>query len=405
MSTDPIETLPLRGVRLLAVEQYGAGPYGTLYLAQLGAEVIKIEPVTGGDVSRATGPHYLGNNDSHFFQTFNLGKKSLALNLKSLAGRELFHRLVATADAVSNNLRGDQPGKLGLDYAVLGAHKPTIVCAHLSAYGRNNDRAGWPGYDYLMQAEAGFMDVTGEPGSPPARFGLSMVDYMTGVVCSLGLLSALLAAVRTGRGCDLDVSLFDVALHQLSYPAVWYLNERDPTTRLPRSAHPSTVPSQLYTTRDGWVFVMAMTPKFWDLLIQGLGCQDLGRDARFVDVNARREHREVLTDILDGLFAERDTVDWVAHFSGQVPIAPVYDIPQALDNPWIADIDMVAEVDHPGNPGFRVLANPIQINNQRLPSTLAPALGGDTDSLLAELGYSTEEIAAMRSSGVIGSSG
>jgi succinate---hydroxymethylglutarate CoA-transferase len=241
--------LPLEGVRILSVEQYGAGPFGTLYLADLGAEVVKIEPPQGGDVSRASGPHYLGEGDSQFFQTFNRNKRSITLDLKHPDGQALLHRLVPRFDAVMNNLRGDQPAKLGLTYARLGPVKPSLVCAHLSAYGREGPRAAWPGYDYLMQAEAGFLSVTGEPGGPPARMGLSIIDYMTGITCSLALLAALLGAARTGRGRDVDVCLYDVAMHQLSYPATWYLNEGDVTGRRPRSGHPSVVPTETAADR------------------------------------------------------------------------------------------------------------------------------------------------------------
>ncbi len=161
--------LPLAGLRVLTFENFGAGPFGSMYLADLGAEVIKIESrEQGGDATRSMGPFFLGEHDSHFFQTFNLNKKSVALNLKHAEGREAFRRLVRTADVVMNNLRGDQPEKLGIDYATLGRVNPRILCAHLSAYGRDNERRGWPGYDYLMQAEAGYLHLTGEPGTPPA---------------------------------------------------------------------------------------------------------------------------------------------------------------------------------------------------------------------------------------------
>ena len=187
--------LPLNGLRIIAVEQYGAGPYGSCHLADMGAEVIKIENrKTGGDMSRSVGPHFLGENDSEFFQSMNRNKKSLTLDLKSEAGREILHRLVATADGLMGNLRGDQPEKLGLTYDDLKAHNPKIVCAHLSAYGRDGSRKSWPGYDYLLQAEAGFLSLTGETNSPPARFGLSMVDFMTGMTTAFGLVSAIVAA-------------------------------------------------------------------------------------------------------------------------------------------------------------------------------------------------------------------
>ena len=156
---------PLSGVRVLTLENFGAGPFGSMYLADLGAEVIKIENrATGGDASRGMGPYFLGEHDSQYFQTFNLNKKSATLNLKHPLGRAAFHRLVASADAVMNNLRGDQPALLGLRHDDLNAINPRIVCAHLSAYGLDNERYDWPGYDYLMQAEAGYLHLTGEPG-------------------------------------------------------------------------------------------------------------------------------------------------------------------------------------------------------------------------------------------------
>ncbi len=392
--------LPLKGVRILAVEQYGAGPYGSMHLADLGAEVIKIESPPGGDVSRSTGPYFLGDGDSQFFQTFNLNKHSLRLDLKSAEGREIFEKLVGTADAVLNNLRGDQPAKLGLDYATLGKINPKIVCAHLSAYGRDNERAAWPGYDYLMQAEAGFMSLTGEPGQPPARFGLSMVDFMTGTTMAMGLLAALVGAMRSGQGRDVDVSLFDVALHQLSYPATWYLNEGHETTRLERSAHPSTVPCQVYRTSDGWVMVMCMLEKFWQTFIAGIKRADLGTDPRFIDFPARREHREALTPLVDEALMQHDTAYWTGKFAGQMPIAPVFDIAQALDNPYVERIGMLQSVEHPQG-AQRMLRNPIKLDGQRLDGIACPPLSADADKLLAELGYSAEDRARLVEQGVV----
>ncbi len=388
--------LPLSGIRILAVEQYGAAPYGSQYLAQLGAEVIKIESPPHGDVSRQVGPFELGPEDSEFFQTFNGGKRSLRLDLKHPLGREVFERLVRTADAVLNNLRGDQPARLGLDYATLARLKPSIVCAHLSAYGRDNARASWPGYDYLMQAEAGFCHLTGEPGTPPARFGLSVVDFMTGMVMCIGLLAALLEAKGSGRGRDVDVSLFDVALHQLSYPATWYLNHGHRTTRLPRGAHPATVPAQAYKTKDGWVFVLCMLPKFWEELCRGLKRETLLSDPRFRDFAARRAHRDELTAELDAAFMEKTTAEWLVQFQGRIPIAPIYDLAEALANPFLAEIGMIELLDHPVRRGLRRLACPIKLDGRRPPGAPAPALDADAPAILAELGYTAEEIATLR---------
>ena len=395
--------LPLAGLRVLTFENFGAGPFGSLYLADLGAEVVKVESrEQGGDATRSMGPFFLGPHDSHFFQTFNLNKKSVALNLKHPAGRAAFQRLARTADVVMNNLRGDQPEKLGLDYATLGPVNPKLVCAHLSAYGRDNDRRGWPGYDYLMQAEAGYLHLTGEPGTPPARMGLSIIDYMTGITTATAILARLVGVMKTGRGGDVDVSLFDVALHQLTYPGNWYLNEGHRTERLPRSSHPSAVPVQLFPTADGWIFVMCMTDKFWQALTDALGRADLATDARFATAVARREHRDELTSVLDLEFQREPTRHWLDRLQGLLPAAPVHDLAQALDNPYARSIGMVRELPLPSRANFRVLANPIKLDGERLPARPAPGLGEHTDELLREAGYDAAAIAALRADGAAG---
>lgn len=387
--------VPLEGLRILAVEVYGAGPFGSAHLADLGAEVIKIEPREGGDVSRSVGPYALGEDDGHFFQSLNRNKKSLTLDLKHARGREVFLRLVATADGVMGNLRGDQPDKLGLTYETLAKANPRIVCAHLSAYGRDGPRRGWPGYDYLMQAEAGWLSLTGEPEGPPARMGLSVVDYSSGTTCALALLAGILQARRTGVGRDLDVSLYDVAMHQLNYPAAWYLNEGLVTGRAPRSAHPYIAPSQLYRTRDGWIFIMAQTQRFWELLCEKLGRTDLSSSAAFLDIPSRRKNRDELTRVLDEEFAKQKTEYWIRNLSGTVPCGPVYDMQQALENPYFRARGGVQVFDHPDRRGFRLVASPIRLG-EPLPARPAPKLGQHNDALLGELGYGAQEIRDLK---------
>ncbi len=369
---------PLQGLRILSIEQYGAGPYGTMLLAELGAQVIKIEaPSMGGDVSRATGPYFLGDGDSQFFQTFSRGKSSVALELKTPDGRAQFEAMVASADAVANNLRGDQPTNLNLTYPALKAINPKIVCAHLSAYGRDNDRAAWPGYDYLMQAEAGFLMMSGDPDGPPVRCGLSIIDFHTGSQLAVAILAGILGAQRTGVGCDMDVSLFETALHQLSYPATWYLNEGVKTGRLPRGAHPSIAPSQLFRTADGWLMLMCQTPKFWELFCDLTGQKGLKADPRFKQIKDRHAHLAALTETLDAVLSTQPTQHWIGLLGGQVPAAPVYDIAQALDNPFVAQIGMTDVVDHPEAQAgkLRMLASPIKVNGRRAPGKRAPKLG------------------------------
>lgn len=387
---------PLQGYRVLTFENFGAGPFGSLYLANLGAEVIKIESRdAGGDATRSMGPYFLGPHDSHFFQTFNMNKKSVVLNLKTPEGQAAFHKLAATAHVVLNNLRGDQPEKLGLDYATLKAVNPRLVCAHLSAYGRDNERKGWPGYDYLMQAEAGFLHLTGEPGTPPSRMGLSIIDFMTGITTAVGILASLLGVARDGHGGDIDVSLFDVALHQLSYPGNWYMNEGLVTGRVPRSGHPSATPVQLFRTADGWIFIMCMTEKFWQALCGAIARPDLLAHPDFVTIAKRRENRDALTGVLDAVFEQATTAEWLQRLQGLLPAAPVYDLPQALDNPYLTTIGMVQDVPHPLKPDFRALSNPIKLDGQRLANRRAPALGEHSSEVLGALGYTSEEIAQL----------
>jgi crotonobetainyl-CoA:carnitine CoA-transferase CaiB-like acyl-CoA transferase len=383
MSAKPSSSKPLAGIRVLTLEQFGAGPYGTMFLAELGAEVIKVE-APDGDPSRQVGPYKLGEADSEYFQAWNLGKKSVMLDLKSTKGRAGFEALVKTADCVVNNMRGTQPGKLAIDYASLKHLKPSIVCLHISAYGRANERADWPGYDFLMQSEAGLMELTGEPDGPPTRVGVSLIDSMSGLTGTVGLLACLLRAKTTGQGCDVDTCLYDVAMHQLTYPGLWYLNEGDVSPRVPRSAHLSLAPVQTFPTADGWIFIMCMTQKFWLSLCQAMDRTDLLDDPRFSDPNTRARNRATLTEALDPTFRTRTTAAWLATFNGLLPAAPVYRLDQALDSEFARATGMVSAVPHPAKGSLRVIANPLRIDGERLAQAACSPLGAD-NALLDKL--------------------
>ncbi len=404
MNPDPLDPtrLPLSGLRVLAVEQYGAGPFGTSYLADLGADVVKIENhKDGGDVGRHVGPHFFGEEDSHFFQTFNRNKRSITLDLKHPEGIAVFRKLVAGADAVLDNLRGDLPQKLGLTYEALSKVNPRIVCTHLSAYGRKGSRTAWPGYDYLMQAEAGHLSMTGEPEGPPTRYGLSIVDLMTGLAAAFGLLAGVTKARETGIGLDVDTSLFDVALHNLNYPATWYLNAGVVTGRTARSGHPSLVPSQLYRTSDGWLFVMCNKNKFWPLLAEALGHPEWIDDPELATFAARLQHRDRVTRVLDDALMTNTTSHWIEQLAGKIPVSPVFDIAEALDNPFVAERDSVLGYDYADGRSAHMVANPIRISGVSLPHHAAPKMGEHNWPLLREAGFDDDAIARLRDLGVI----
>ena len=395
-------TLPLERVRVLAVEQYGAGPFGTLFLADQGAEVIKIEnPNDGGDFARDVGPHFFTPEDSQFFHAYNRNKKSLTIDLGTKAGLAVFHDVVATADAVASNLRGDVPEKLGLTYEVLKKHNPKIVCAHLSAYGRSGSRTAWPGFDFLMQAEAGYFSLTGEPGGSPTRMGLSVVDQMTGLALAYALLAALTGARSTGEGRDIDVSLFDIALSNTAYPAIWYLNEGVVQERLERSAHPSLTPCQLYTTADGWIYLMCNKEKFWPVLCKVIGRDDWAADPRFASFKDRLENRALIEEMLDAELGSKMTAEWLKIFAGIVPAAPINDLAQALDNPFVIERGGIQTLELGGHGPYRMLNSPVRCEGEETPVNPAPRLGQHTNELLRGIGYDDVKLKVLRKEKVI----
>ena len=393
---------PLSGIRIVSVEQFGAGPWATMMLADLGAEIIKIEnPETGGDVARYV-PPYTAEQDSVYFQSFNRNKKSVTLNLQHPEATEVLHRLVRISDGVFNNLRGDLPARLGLDYPALSEVRSSIVCCSLSAFGREGSRAGEPGYDYLMQGYAGWMNLTGEPDGPPTKAGLSLVDLGAGAMASLGIASAIFRARQTGLGCDVDVNLFDTALAHLGYVAAWYLTKGYQAHRTPDSSHPSQIPSQVVPTEDGWLVVMCAKEKFFRNLVRILGAPELAEDRRFSSFADRLENRDILVPILKDLFRRKTTADWLALLKGKVPCAPVNTVAQAFADPHVAENNMILELPHPEFGTARVVASPIKVGGASVEPRRGPSLGEHNEPILAEyLGYSILEIEKLRNDGAI----
>ena len=394
---------PLAGLRIIAIDQFGAGPFGTQLLADLGAEIIKIEdPATGGDSSRATGAD-ARDGDSLFFQSFNRGKKSIALDLRHDGARAVFHDLVRVSHAVFNNLRGDQPPKLGLTYATLGAINPAVVCCSLSGFGLTGPRAGEPAFDYLIQGYAGWMSVTGEPDGPPGKCGVSVVDFAGGYAAMSALMAGLWDAQRSGVGRDIDISLLDTAVSMLSYLAAWSLNQDWQPRRVADSGHQALVPAQNFATRDGFIVIFCNKPKFWDALMDALELPEIARDPRFQTFADRLVHKDALVPLLAARFRERTTEAWLSRLRGRVPCAPVNTMAEALADEQVRARDMLIEVKHPARGTLREVASPVKTPGAITTPAPAPSLGQHTDDVLRDvLGYDAERIAALRAIGAFG---
>ena len=395
--------LPLEGLRILAVEQFGAGPLASQLLGDMGAEVIKIEDhAVGGDSARPVPPFALPDNDSYYFQSFNRNKKSVALRIRTPEGKAILRRLVPKADALYANCRGDAPEKLEITYKHLGPYNEKIVCCFLSGYGMTGPRAPEPAYDYLMQAYAGIMDLTGEPDGPPTKAGVSFVDFSGGFISLVGLLAALWEANRTGKGRDVDVALMDGALVQLAYMATWALNCGYVPQKFSRSAHPSMVPAQNFETKDGWVSVLCLKQSFFPILVERMGLGELAEDPRFKLAQERFENREALLDILERAFQEKTNAEWTELLQGHVPFAPVNTVAQAMEDPQILARDMIVEMEHPAAGKMKVLGPPIRLPGADMKYVRAPYLGEHTREVLGDLlGMEADELEDLREKNIV----
>ncbi|HMJ94757.1 MAG TPA: CoA transferase [Thermoleophilaceae bacterium] len=395
---------PLADLRILALEQFGAGPFGSLQLRDLGADVIKIEdPTVGGDVGRYV-PPFRSQEDSLFFETFNRGKRSISLDLRSVAGRTVFHDLVERSDVVMSNLKGHQPDKLGLTYAALRHRNPRIVCASLSGFGNTGPRSAEPAYDYVVQAMAGWMNLTGEPDGPPTKSGLSLVDFCGGYALAIAVLGAVWRARRDGIGGDCDISLLEVALSLLTYVGTWAATEGYESGRRGESAHPSIVPFQAFRCADAWVTVAAAKQRFWERLCDAMDLAFLLEDERFRDFEGRDRHREELLVVLRERFAERTAAEWVSRLEeAGVPVGRVNDVREALQDKQALARDAVVAYDHPRLGEVRQIASPLRISGHTPDVRPAPGRGADTDQLLRDLcGYGEDQLARARRDGAFG---
>ncbi len=397
---------PLEDIRIVAVEQYGAGPFATMHLADLGAEVIKIEdPGAGGDVARYLPPFQHGDS-SLFFQTYNRNKRSVALDIRTTAGRAVFDDLVARSDAVFSNLRGDLPAALGLCYDDLKDINPRIVCCSLSGFGMTGPRARQGGYDYILQGLCGWMALTGDPDGPPTKSGLSMVDFSGGFVAAIALLTGIHAARRDGAGMDCDLSLHDTATSLLGYLGTWHLTGGFEPERVAESGHPSLVPFQIFEAADGWLVIGCAKEKFWRRLTEVLGRPELADDERFVDFAARYANKDELLETLREVFRTRPASEWLEMLEAAgVPSGPIQDVPAALSDPHTLARGVLAETEHPHHGTIRQPVTPVRVGEHPTADSLSPgpALGADAPYVLKELlDYDDDRIDQLRAGGAFG---
>ena len=397
--------MPLSGVRLLDLSQALSGPAAARMLADLGAEVIKVEVPGVGEVARRMGTSFL-NGESLYFMIFNRNKKGVTLNLHKEEGREIFYRLVQVSDVVLNNFRPGVTARLGVDYDTLKKVNPSIVCCSVTGYGQDGPYRDYPVFDSVVQAMSGAMSVTGEPGGPPAVMGFAVTDIGGGYGAAVAILAALLDRERTGEGRHVDISLLDIQLTFQGHLSEVYLG-RGEVPEAGGSVQSANLPNGAFLTKDGkYIQIHCATQKFYEALALGLaanveGFEGLLEDPRFSTMDGRRKNWAELKALLEKAFATKTASQWMAILGAQVPIAPVNTIAGALVDPQVQHRNMLVEVEHPVAGRYGMPGNPIKMGQQEvfLP---APTLGQHNHEVLGDLlGYSMDEIGAFREKDVI----
>lgn len=382
---------PLEGVRILDLSTMLAGPFGSMMLGDLGAEVIKIE-TPKGDNTRNFPPHF-HKGESLYYMSFNRNKKSIAIDLKSEDGLAVFYDMVKKADVVWDNYRDGVTKKLKVDYETLRKINPAIICCSITAYGEENPYDhNDPTYDLCIQAMSGVLNMTGEPDRPPVKLGVPMADISGGWYGVVGVLAALVARRETGRGQKVDVAMLDALTSLNCYEATYFLNTGSAPQRL-GTQHRSLVPYQIFKTKDIYIAIVVASDKFWGKLCQVLGHPELIEDERYRDLQARFANRNALVTWLDSVLAEKSCKEWLeALKAAGVPCAPVNTMETALKEPALLYRKMVVSVEHEGEP-VKLLGNPIKMSENPERYECPPRLGQDTQDVLSRtLGYSEERI-------------
>ena len=400
---------PLDNIRILDITRALAGPYCTMMLGDLGADVIKVERPGSGDETRGWGPPFVGKpygpypGESAYFIAANRNKRSLTVNIQRPEGQQIIHQLAGISDVLVENYRTGDLDKLGLGYANLHEKFPRLIYCSVSGYGRTGPYADRPGYDAVIQGEGGMMSITGPVAGPPSRVGIPITDITSGMFAATAILAALRARDITGEGQLVDISLFDAHIALLTNVASNYLVGGEPPRRL-GNAHPNLVPYDSFSARDGWFVLGVANEKQWGLLCEMLNRQDMKTDERFASNGKRVTNRAALVEELNRTFAQRDVDDWLADLvRAGLPCGRINSIPEVFEHPQAQAREMTLEADHPTAgtvrlPGFPYKLSQTPADIHRPP----PLLGEHTEQVLTGLlGYSSEGVASLRDKGAI----
>ena len=400
---------PLTGIRVIDMTRALAGPYCTMMLGDLGADVVKVERPGRGDDSRGWGPPFVGTpygpypGESAYFIAANRNKRSVTINLKHNAGQEVVRRLAGVADVLVENFRTGTLDKMGLGYDNLRPLNPGLVYCSITGYGRTGPAAGRPGYDFIVQADGGLMGITGPAEGPPYRVGVPIIDITTGMFAATAILAALRARDATGEGQRIDLSLLETGVALLANVASNYLVGGETPGRL-GNAHPNIAPYQAFRARDRWFALAAANQRQWTLLCDVIGRPDLMEDPRFETNETRVAHRSELTAELEAVFETRDAADWLDDLrAAGLPCGPINDIPDVFDHPQAEACQLALEIEHPTAGPVETTGFPYTFSDTpaevRLPP---PRLGEHTQAVLTDLlGYSAGEVADLEARGAI----
>lgn len=405
MTSSPIvahDRPPLAGIRVLDLSRVVSGPFCTMLLGDLGAEVIKIEAPSSGDDSRHFGPPFVGG-ESAYFLSVNRNKKSCCIDLKTAAGRELVLKLAAESDVLLDNFRPGTLARLGLDDATLREANPCLVLCSITGFGDSGADAQRPGYDLIVQGESGFMDITGVADGPPTKVGTSVADLVTGLYASQAILAALMARKEDGRGRRVDLAMLDCLASLLTFNAgIYFATGRSPMRR--GNEHPTIYPYETFQAADGWINVGVANDKFWKLFCRAVGREELSRDSRFATAPDRVENRESLRPIVEELFLSAPRSHWVSCLKqAGVPVGEIRSIGEVCETKQLVERGMVVTMDHPAAGSIRSLYSPFRFDGRvRDDNAPPPMLGQHTADVLQRLaGVGEARLEALASSGVI----